>query len=84
MIVAYAHPTRWGTFWIKLRPNLRWDVLFVDERYGEESLGSYASAMQAHDDLIGDHCFSNCRGLDTSKIGLPRDLTDWLRWVART
>lgn len=78
-IVAYVHATRWGRFAIVLRQNGRWSAMFEDE-----DLGSYHSPIAAHDDLIGDHCFSNSAGLDTSAVGLPLDLSDWHRVVARS
>lgn len=76
-VVAYVHPTKWGKFAIVARAG-RWHVMFE-----EEDLGSYHSPIAAHDDLIGDHCFSNSAGLDTSEIGLPLDLADWHRVFAR-
>ena len=45
--------------------------------YGEENLGSYATAVQALDDLIGGHTFSPSDGADTSQIGLPDELGEW-------
>lgn len=44
---------------------------------GEESLGSYATPMQAAEDLAGGHTFSHSRCVDTSVLGLPEDLVDW-------
>lgn len=78
MIVAYVHQTRWGRFAIIARPNGRWSVMFEDE-----DLGSYHSPIAAHDDLIGGHCSSNSADLDTSEIGLPYELADWQRVLAR-
>ena len=72
--MRYIHKTRWGIFAIAQNPNGRWSALFNDE-----NLGNYHSAVAAHDDLIGDHCFSNSAGLDTSEIGLPRELSEWAR-----
>jgi hypothetical protein len=51
--------------------------------FEDEDLGSYHSSFAAHDDLIGDHCFSNSARLDTSRVGLPEDLSEWHRVVAR-
>ena len=77
VIVGFYHPTKWGRFAIIARDG-RWHAMFEDE-----DLGSYHSAVAAHDDLIGDHCFSNSAGLDTSRIGLPDELADWHKLVAR-
>lgn len=60
--------------------------LFVIERRGErwhpifdgESLGSYASPQQALDDLCGGHTFSLAGGIDSSRLDLPEDLSEWI------
>jgi hypothetical protein len=70
--MRFTHRTQWGTFQILQQRDGRWAVMFEDE-----NLGSYHSAIAAHDDLIGDHCFSNSASLDTSQVGLPEDLADW-------
>jgi hypothetical protein len=70
--VRFTYRTRWGTFQIVQQQDGRWAAMFEDE-----NLGSYHNAIAAHDDLIGDHCFSNSAGLDTSQIGLPEVLADW-------
>lgn len=71
-MVRFTYKTRWGAFHIAQQQDGRWAAMFDDE-----NLGSYHSAIAAHDDLIGDHCFSNSADLDTSRIGLPEDLADW-------
>ena len=50
--------------------------------YNDESLGSYASAELALDDLIANATISvlhkeTGKMLDTSVIGLPKDLSGW-------
>lgn len=77
-IIGYVHQTRWGRFAIALNRNGRWSAMFEDE-----NLGSYHSPVAALDDLIGDHCFSNSAGLDTSEVGLPRELSGWEQVHAR-
>ena len=69
----YYHRTAVGTFLIVERFE-RWHVLFEDE-----SLGSYANARQAVDDLAGGHTFSPGKGIDTSKLGIPCDIGEWQR-----
>lgn len=46
-------------------------------RFDDEDLGSYHSAAQALDDLLGGHTFSPSGGVDTSTLGLPDDLSEW-------
>lgn len=69
---SYFYPTRWGKFAITLQPNGRWLVKLDDD-----NLGSYHSPQAALDDLLGDHCWANSKGLDTSEVGLPDNLLDW-------
>jgi hypothetical protein len=70
MIVMYKYESRVGTFSIKLIDS-RWHALFEDE-----DVGSYAEPWQALDDLVGGHTFSASCG-DTSKVGLPANLSEW-------
>jgi predicted double-glycine peptidase len=70
MIVMYKYATSVGTFVIKAIDS-RWHVLFEDE-----DLGKYAQPRQALDDLVGGHTFSASCG-DTSKLGLPEELSAW-------
>ncbi len=64
-------PTRWGEF--RIVPTGGRFLAMV----GDESLGSYHSAIAAHDDLVGGHTFTPSSGVDTSTCGLPSDLADW-------
>jgi hypothetical protein len=43
----------------------------------EDGLGSYLTPQQARDDLVGGHTFSPSNGCDTSKLGLPEELSGW-------
>ncbi len=47
--------------------------------YDDESLGSYARPEQAAEDLAGGHTFSIRGGVDTAKLGIPADLSEWER-----
>lgn len=47
--------------------------------YDDESLGSYATAQQAVDDLAGGHTFSISNGVDTATLGIPDELGEWER-----
>ena len=47
------------------------------ERVHEESLGSYATAQQAAEDLADGHTFSLPGGIDASDLGIPNDLAGW-------
>lgn len=76
-VVGYFHDTRWGRISIVARGG-RWHAMYEDE-----SLGSYHSPIAAHDDLIGNSCYSNSANLDTSRIGLPDELAEWQRLIAR-
>jgi len=72
---AWIFESRWGRFSILPQGNGRWQVYFCDE-----ALGSYHSPEFALDDLVGDHCFPNSIGLDTSRAGIPDSLRDWEAW----
>lgn len=67
----HYYRTSAGTFLITERLG-RWHIIFDDE-----SLGGYATPQQAADDLTGWHIFSPGRGIDTSKLDIPRDLEEW-------
>jgi len=41
--------------------------------YDDESLGSYAHAWQAAEDLAGGHTFSIGSGTDTARLGIPAE-----------
>lgn len=64
-------PTRIGTFYVAEVAG-RFHPVFNDE-----SLGSYARAEQAAEDLAGGHTFSIAGGVDTSSLGIPADLSEW-------
>lgn len=69
----YIYRTKVGDFSITLLRG-RWHVVFR-----EESLGSYASPQQAADDLAGGHTFTPSGGHDTSRLGIPADISEWER-----
>jgi hypothetical protein len=71
----YIFRTRAGVFSIVQR-NGRWHLI-VDG----ESLGSYPTAVQAADDLVGGH-FSLPAGTDTATLGIPADLSEWEQTTA--
>lgn len=70
MPTLFTFNTRSGIFSIEQR-GTRWHVLFRDE-----NLGSYHSAQAALGDLVGGHTFTASCG-DTSRLGLPEDLSEW-------
>jgi hypothetical protein len=74
MKLLYAHKTRVGMFFIGQSPDGRFHPIFDDE-----SLGSYVSPQQAVDDLSGGHTFSPSGGFDTSTLGIPEDVSEWVR-----
>jgi hypothetical protein len=71
MQTFWIFETRWGTFAIKPVRD-RYHAMF-----GDESLGSYGSPELALDDLVGGHTFSLPKRLDSSKTGMPDDLSEW-------
>lgn len=74
MKLIYAHKTRLGMFYIGQSPGGRFHPIFDDE-----NLGSYFSPQQAVDDLAGGHTFSPFGGFDTSTLGIPDDVSEWIR-----
>lgn len=75
---------------MKARNLYRWDTsvgpFYIAEHEGrylvifnDESLGSYASARMAVDDLAGGHTFSAGPGIDTAALGISADMADWER-----
>lgn len=69
----WKHPTRIGEALIIWRSaSSKWRI----EIDGED-LGGYTTPEQALDDLVGGHTFSHSRCVDTSKLGLPDDLSEW-------
>lgn len=73
---GYFFQTKFGTAAVSPL-NGRWVAVFDGE-----NLGSYASPQQAVDDLVGGHTYSPSSGIDTSEIGLPVDVEDWI-WISR-
>ena len=73
MKYLYVCKTKIGEFFI-VEHNGRFFPIFR-----EESLGSYATPEQALDDLVGGHTFSPSSNIDTTKLGIPRELSDWDR-----
>ena len=71
-MACYALKTTKGMFYIRQITH-RWHVFFEDE-----NLGSYISPQQAAEDLAHGHTFTASCG-DTSKLGLPDDITRWQR-----
>jgi hypothetical protein len=70
---GWGFDTRKGMFWI-VSVGERWRVLFEDE-----NLGNYETPEQALDDLVTDHC-EPCSAGDTSALGLPDSLSEWIRF----
>ncbi len=66
----YYHRTSVANFLIVERSG-RWHAI-----YNDESLGNYVSPCQAAEDLAGGHTFSPGPGIDTSKLGIPRNLEE--------
>ena len=69
----YVYETSAGAFYIA-EHNGRFHPVFQ-----EESLGSYATAQQAAEDLAGGHTFSLPGGIDPSELGIPDELEDWVK-----
>ena len=69
-VTAYTHASRAGLVAIRLKGN-RWHI-----DINGEDLGSYHTARNALDDLIGGHCFWPSSG-DPSALGLPDELSEW-------
>lgn len=78
-LAGWRYETPQATFSILPQGNGRWQVWCDDD-----ALGSYHRPEAALDDLVGNHCFSNRKGLDTSVLGIPRDLSGWRTVVRRT
>ena len=73
----YFWKTRVGVFYIVQTDNGRFHPMFDDE-----TLGSYATADQAAEDLAGGHTDSVMSGLnlvDTAKLGIPASASEWER-----
>lgn len=74
----YVYETSAGAFYIA-EHNGRFHPLFQDE-----SLGSYATAQQAVEDLVGGHTFSLPGDIDPAELGVPEDLEDWVKIAPET
>jgi len=72
VVLLYKYETRVGVFYIGQTPDGRYHPIFRDE-----SLGSYAQAWQAAEDLAGGHTFSATGVQDTSTLGIPSELVEW-------
>jgi hypothetical protein len=73
MKLLYVFNTRIGPFYIGERDGRFHPI------YHDESLGSYAQAWQAAEDLAGGHTFSLSSAIDTARLGIPADLGEWER-----
>jgi hypothetical protein len=71
MKLLYVFHTRIGPFYIG-EENSRFHAL-----YDDKSLGSYANAWQAAEDLAGGHTYSISSGTDTATLMIPEDLGEW-------
>lgn len=69
---GWFYATKYGTFWILPQGNGRWRVWM-----GQQNLGSYHQPEAGLEDLVGNHCFPNRGGYDTSRLGIPRELERW-------
>jgi len=71
--MTYYFKTQAGTFIIVPKRG-QWHLIFQDDR-----LGSYATAEQAVDALASGLAFSLRGRVNTSNLGIPRDIRDWSR-----
>ena len=67
----YIFHTRVGPFKI-VQNGARFDIMFEGD-----SLGSYATAEMAAEDLAGGHTFTPSSGIDPFELGISPDLSDW-------
>lgn len=72
LTVVYAHSTKLGPFYIARSPDGRFHPVFR-----ETSLGSYATAQDAAEDLAQGHTFSAPGIADTAALGIPSDVREW-------
>ena len=72
--MMYLYHTKVGAFAIIHRAD-RWHITFRNE-----VLGSYEYAQQAAKDLACGHTSTPPGWLDTSKLGIPEDISEWT-WV---
>jgi hypothetical protein len=71
MKLLYAFHTQIGVFYIGEQDGRFHPI------YNGESLGSYAHAWQAAEDVAGGHTFSISSGIDRATVGISGDLQDW-------
>jgi hypothetical protein len=71
MRLLYRFKTQAGPFYIGVQKGRYHPI------YNDESLGSYAHAWQAAEDLAGGHTFSTSPWVDTGALGIPEDLAEW-------
>jgi hypothetical protein len=77
MKLLYVFNTRIGPFYIG-EHNGRFHPI-----YDDKSLGGYANAWQAAEDLAGGHTFPISSGIDTATLGIPGDLGEWEKVLHR-
>ena len=73
MRLIYRYKTRVGPFYIGVQ-NGRYHPIFDNN-----SLGSYARAWQAAEDLSGGHTYSPSCAADPADLGIPADVSEWER-----
>jgi hypothetical protein len=73
MRLLYVHHTSIGPFYIG-EADGRFHPI-----YDHDSLGSYACAWQAAEDLAGGHAFAISSGVDTAILGIPERIAEWER-----
>lgn len=71
MKLLYVFHTRIGPFYIG-EQNGRFHPI-----YDDKSLGSYANAWQAAEDVAGGHDSAISSGIDTATLGIPEDFGEW-------
>jgi hypothetical protein len=74
MKARYIWRTRIGPFYIAEHEG-RFHAMFGDS----ESLGSYANAQQAAEDLANGHTFFPSNGIDPSTLGIDDQVSEWER-----
>ena len=70
----YVCTTRVGPFYIAQSSDGRFHPVYRDE-----NLGSYSTAQQAAEDLAGGHTFTVGGGIDSARLGIPQDVSEWER-----
>jgi hypothetical protein len=75
MQLLYSYKTRRGTVYIRFNATTnRYHVLLDDD-----DLGDNHTPHGAVDDVANGHTFSPSNGVDTSTLGIPDDLGEWVR-----